>query len=258
MRKNSKPERKTRSVLARFFSKPFFVALLLWFLIGIVFYFLANLLIMPYVAGKFIGKVKVPALGGLPPEKARDLLRQGGLLYMLDSTGDYSVDVPAGRVLSQYPEKGTEVKQGRRIWVRISKGFKSVELPALRGLSLRQAEITLEQLGLRLGRVREVQNPALPAGAVIGTTPRAGSTLEKNRAVEIELSLGKDQAPSNMPTLTGLSLSEAKAQIEHLGLKVGKIISKKDAKSLPGTVLTQSPASGQPYLGRSVDLTVSK
>ncbi len=155
-------------MLARFFSKPFFIAVLLWFFIGVIFYLLLNLLVMPYFAGKFIGKVKVPVLVNLQPEKARDLLRKDALIYMLDSTGDYSNDVGAGRILSQYPVEGTEVKKGRRIWVRISKGLKSVELPPLRGLSLRQAEITLQQLGLKLGRVREIRNTNVPSGAVIG------------------------------------------------------------------------------------------
>lgn len=227
-------------------------------LAGAVLYFLTNMLAMPYVAGKFKGKVKVPALVSLPPEQAKDILNRNGLIYMLDSTGDYSTDVAAGRILTQYPETGTEVKKGRRIWVKISKGLKSVELPPLRGLSLRQAEITLQQLGLKVGRVREVRNAIFPAGAVIGTSPSANSTLEKGREVNIELSQGKDAGPSGMPSLKGMSLSQAKDQIKKLGLSLGKITYKKDARSLPNTILSQSPPSGGDCEGRSVDLVVTK
>ncbi|MEO7425638.1 MAG: PASTA domain-containing protein [Fibrobacteria bacterium] len=255
---NSKPERETPSVLARLFSRPFFLALLFWILAGAVLYFLTNMLIMPYVAGKFKGTVKVPALVSLPPEQAKSILLKNGLIYMLDSTGDYSNDIGAGKILTQYPETGTEVKQGRRIWVRISKGLKSVELPSLRGLSLRQAEITLQQLGLKMGRVREVRNAIFPAGAVIGTSPAANATLEKGREVNIELSQGKDATPTGMPSLIGMSLSQAKAQLKSLGLNVGKLAYKKEAKSLPNTVLSQSPAAGAAYQGRSVDLVVTK
>lgn len=245
-------------MLARFFSKPFFLALILWGFAGACLYLVLNMLVMPYLAGKFKATVQVPALLRLPPEQAKSILEKNGLIYMLDSTGDYSTDVAAGRILTQYPESGTEVKQGRRVWVKISKGLKSVELPALRGLSLRQAEITLQQLGLKMGRVREVRNSAIPAGAVIGTSPAKGATLEKGREVNIDLSQGAEAAPAGMPSLLGLSLNRAKERIKGLGLKLGKVTYKKDRKELPGTVLTQSPAAGAPYQGRAVDLAVSK
>ncbi|MDB5104020.1 MAG: putative serine/threonine protein kinase with sensor [Fibrobacteres bacterium] len=245
-------------MLSRFLSRPFFLALFLWFLTAAILYMLINMVAMPYVAGKFKGTVKVPALVSLPPEQAKAILVKNDLIYMLDSTGDYSTDVAAGKILTQYPETGTEVKKGRRIWVKISKGFKSVEMPALRGLSLRQAEITLQQLGLKVGRVREVRNTLIPAGAVIGTSPAAKATLEKGREVNIELSMGKDSESEGMPSLTGMSLSQAKEEVRKRGLSLGKITFKKDPKSLPNTVLSQSPSAGGETKGHSVDLVVTK
>lgn len=245
-------------MIARFFAKPFFVALLLWVFLVVTLYLLVNLLVMPYFAGKFIGKVAVPALVRLQPEKAKDILKSNGLLFMMDSSGDYSNDIGAGKIISQYPTEGTEVKKGRRIWVRISKGLKSVELPSLRGLSLRQAEITLQQLGLKMGRVKQIQNANFPSGAVIGTLPVANSHLEKGRSVEIELSLGKDAQPTGLPSLTGLTLSQAKEQVQKLGLKLGKVTIKKDPHSLPNTVLSQSPPAGSASEGKAIGIVVSK
>jgi eukaryotic-like serine/threonine-protein kinase len=245
-------------VAARFFSKPFFIALLLWGILGAGLYLLTDLLFMPYLAGKFKGTVKVPILVSLPPDQAKDILIRNELIYMLDSTGDYSTDVAAGKILSQYPLEGTEVKKGRRVWVKISKGFKSVELPVLRGLSLRQAEITLQQLGLKMGRVRSVRHGNIPSGAVIGTAPPAHTTLEKGRAVDIDLSEGKDAVSESMPSLLGLSLSQAKQQVKKLDLDLGSVVYKKDKKSLPGTVLSQSPAAGGTLRDQKVELVISK
>lgn len=245
-------------VIARFFSKPFFLAVFLWCFLGAVFYLIADMALMPYLAGKFKGTVKVPALVTLPPEQAKGILEKNGLLYMLDSTGDYSNDVAAGRILSQYPVGGTEVKQGRRVWVKISKGFKSVEVPVLRGLSLRQAEISLQQAGLGMGRVRRVRHGSVPSGAVIGTSPPAHTTTEKGREVNIDLSEGDEAVPTGMPSLLGMSLSQAKLQVKKLNLAVGKITYKKDKKSLPNTVLTQSPSPGTGLKGQAVDLVLSK
>lgn len=245
-------------VLARFFSKPFFLALILWTIISAGLYLVADLLLMPYVAGKFKGTVKVPALVSLPPDQAKGILVRDGLLYMLDSTGDYSNDVAAGKILSQYPIGGTEVKKGRRVWVKISKGFKSVQVPVLRGLSLRQAEISLQQAGLQMGRVRRVRHGAVPSGAVIGTSPPAHTTTEKGRNVDIDLSEGTDAVSAGMPSLLGMSLGQAKSQVKKLNLALGKIGYKKDMKSLPNTVLSQTPAAGTSLRGQTVDLVLSK
>lgn len=247
-------------VLARFFSKPFFLAASLWVLLGACLYLLADLLLMPYVAGKFKGTVKVPALVSLSPEAAKGMLEKNGLLYMLDSTGDYSADVAAGRILSQYPVTGTEVKKGRRVWVKISKGFKSVEVPSLRGLSLRQAEISLQQAGLQLGRIRRVRSGAVPAGAVIGTRPPARTITENGRSVEIDLSEGTEAVSTGIPSLLGLSLGQARQQAKKYNLSVGKIGYKKDKKSLPNTVLSQNPSAGAALKGngQTVDLVLSK
>lgn len=245
-------------MFTRFFSKPFFVAFLIWLGVGLSSYLVFNLLIMPYVAGKFIGKVKVPPLVKMEPEAARMALKKLSLLYMLDSTGDYSNDVTAGKILSQYPVEGTEVKKGRRIWVKISKGLKSVELPSLRGLSLRQAEITLQQLGLKLGRVTEIKNTNVPAGAVIGSSPRANAKLEQGHSVNIEISEGADAVSTSMPAVTGLSLSKAKEVLAKIRLSIGEITLKKEANTLPGTVLSQTPAAGSRLPLVAVDLVVSK
>jgi serine/threonine-protein kinase len=245
-------------VIARFFSRPFFLAVILWCLIGAAVYFVADLLVMPYVAGKFKGTVAVPALVAKTPEEAKGLLKRNDLLYMLDSTGDYSNEVAAGKVLSQYPVSGTEVKKGRRVWVKISKGGKSVEVPVLRGLSLRQAEISLQQAGLALGRVRRVRHGSVPSGAVIGSSPPAHTTAEKGREVHIDLSDGGDAVVSGMPSLLGLSLTQAKAKVKNLNLPLGKITYKKDMKSLPNTVLSQTPSAGSGLKGQAVDLVLSK
>jgi serine/threonine-protein kinase len=245
-------------VIARFFSRPFFLAVILWFLIGAALYLLADMLVMPYVAGKFKGTVAVPALIAKTPEEAKGILKRDNLIYMLDSTGDFSNEVAAGKILSQYPVDGTEVKQGRRVWVKVSKGGKSVEVPVLRGLSLRQAEITLQQAGLALGRVRRVRHGSVPSGAVIGTSPPAHTTTEKGREINLDLSDGGDAVSSGMPSLLGLSLTQAKAQVKKLNLTLGKITYKKDMKSLPNTVLSQTPSVGTGLKGQTVDLVLSK
>jgi eukaryotic-like serine/threonine-protein kinase len=242
----------------RLFSRPFFVASLLWLILLTVAYVAVDYWVMPTFAGQFKHKATVPAVIGLKTDSAEAMLDRLKLEFMLDSTSDYSVKIPAGHILSQFPAAGTVVKEGRRVWVKVSKGFKAVDIPQLRGLSVRQAEITLQQAGLKVGRVAEVLHAAIPAGAIIGTVPPAGAKVEMGRKVDIQVSSGVRAAVTVMPALRGRSLNQAKEQLRDLGLTLGKVSSRKESRSLPNTVLEQNPAAGKPLNGQAVDLILSK
>jgi len=244
--------------LPRLLSRPFFAASLLWLVLLSVTYVLADYWIMPTIAGQFKATAPVPELIGLRTDSARIALEKAGIEFMLDSTGDYSQNIPAGHILSQFPDAGTVVKQGRRVWVKVSKGFKSVEIPPLRGLSMRQAEITLQQAGLTVGREVQVTNSGIPAGAVIGTRPAAGTQVETGHTVDVQVAAGYTSHPTTMPTLRGLSLPQAKQKLEELQLKPGKLSYRKESRSLPNTVLDQGVPAGTPLQGQKVDLLLSK
>lgn len=244
--------------LPRLLSRPFFVAALVWLVILAFIYVIADYWVMPAVTGQFTPTSAVPALVGLKAEQAESQLDKLKLEYMLDSTGDYSQNIPAGHILSQFPASGTVVKQGRRVWVKVSKGFKAVDVPQLRGLSVRQGEITLQQAGLKVGKTDEVLHANIPAGAIIGTVPPAGAKVETGRVVRIQVSMGTKSAPSLMPSFKGLSLSKAKEKLADLGLSLGKTTSRKEGQSLPNTVLEQDPPAGSPLKGQKVDLILSK
>ncbi len=243
---------------SKLLAKPLVFGLTLWSAFALIVYVLINSLIMPYLAGKFTGTVAVPALTGLAPEQAKNILSQNHLLFMLDSTGDYSQNIKAGLVQGQYPLSGATVKKGRRVWIKISKGFKSEELPSLKGLSLRQAEITLQQLGLRLGQVSYLKQSNIPAGAVIASHPAAHALLEKGHAVNLEISEGKEEQVTKLPDFKGQSLTQTKMQLLKLRLRLGKVTYQKQKKSLPNTILSQTPMPGSKMNGTMVDLMVSQ
>jgi beta-lactam-binding protein with PASTA domain len=173
-------------MLLRWLTRPIVPALLTWFAVCIALFYVLDLFIMPWAAGKFAPTVSVPKLIGLRLEKARESLGPD-LSLMLDSSSDFS-DVPAGRIMSQFPDPGATVKKGRRIWVRISKGRRGIEVPALRGMSLRAAEISLQDAGLQLGSENYVSNSDAPAGAVIGSRPGAKTMVEKGHVVDLDVS----------------------------------------------------------------------
>jgi len=169
------------------------VAVLLFLVVGA-----ADKFIMPWVAGRFTPTVRVPKILGVERNQAGTNLAALGLILMLDSAGELSVDVPKGAVMFQFPEAGAEVKKGRRIWARLSKGLKGFETPVLRGMSLRQAQISLEQSGLTLGRVSYLRSTTVPTGAVLGSTPSAGSVVMHGGKVDVDISLGSESMPPDL------------------------------------------------------------
>jgi beta-lactam-binding protein with PASTA domain len=116
-------------VVPRFLIRPVVPALLSWAAVLLAFFLVADLFVMPWVAGRFRPVATVPLLRGLEPEAAADTLRARGLRFAVDTTADYSARIPKGRVLSQMPDSGAVVKQGRRVWVRLSLGREPILRP---------------------------------------------------------------------------------------------------------------------------------
>jgi len=64
-----------------------------------------------------------------------------------------------------------------------------VEVPALAGLTVKEAEATLKAAGLVVGPVREEPSEK-SAGVVIGSSPVADTSVEKGSAVALTVSTG--------------------------------------------------------------------
>ena len=87
------------------------------------------------------------------------------------------------------------------------------EVPALAGT--RQGE-ALNLLGPFKAEIVEEASEDVPAGAVIRTEPAAGTVLEHGKTVTIYISIGP--APRPLPELAGLTVAEATAELQAIGL----------------------------------------
>ena len=113
----------------RFLTRPFVPAFLAWCGLFLIAFFVVDWFVMPWAAGRFRPVTTVPYLGRLDTVTAARELHDRGLRFAIDTAGDYSRSVPKGRVLSQTPDSGSVVKQGRRIWVQLSRGREPVLHP---------------------------------------------------------------------------------------------------------------------------------
>jgi len=214
---------------------------------------------MPFMAGGFTKTVEVPDLQKADPEQAKAQLAEIGLVMVMDTLPEYNQKVEAGKIIKSRPVATARVKKGRRVWVTISKGLKQVELPDLKGYSVRQCEITLQQMGLKLGEVIWSKKNGIPVGVIFGSEPGAGTVIEPNSVVNLLASSGGYHSTHVTPKLIGMSLNKTKDYLSKLNLNLGQIEYRESQDQLPNTVLEQTPVPGLPLkTDVTINLIVSK
>ena len=214
---------------------------------------------MPIIAGRTTKTMLVPNVVDLSAEEADSVLKNAGLNVKWAREGRYSGEIAANNVLIQMPMANRTVKEGRTVFLTLSKGRQEVSVPDLRGVSPRQAEISLQRLELLLGSKIEGAHSAIPRGVVIRTEPEAGKKVRIGSRVDIIISSGNSSGKTLLPNLREMSLNRAKAVIDSLRFKLGGIIIIQVEDKLPNTVLELNPKPGE-YLeaGTEIDLTVAE
>jgi eukaryotic-like serine/threonine-protein kinase len=197
--------------------------------------------------------VTVPNVARQSEQAAGTTLRAAGL-NPLPSLAS-STTVATGLVISQSPRAGSVVEKGTSVRIVVSGGPASIPLINVAGLSESDAIAKLRKAGFKPTSKTE-SSPTVAVGKVIGTEPPAGPELQVGSTVTVLVSSGPP--PVKVPDLAGETLSAAEGTLTNEGLAVGTV-TKKTSTQAPGTVLSQSPASGSSLrAGGKVDLTVAK
>ena len=169
----------------------------------------------------------------------------------------YSSEYAEGRVCLQDPEPGVDMPKEGTITINISKGNKEGLVPSVIGMQKDDVEAFLQSYGYELGNVKTITSPE-KAGMVLEQNPVAGSTLDKESTVDIIVSDGKGTEKGTVPSVTRMSLEDAKKAIQAAGFKVGNITYDWDSSIGKGYVIYQQyQANSQLDKGTSIDLQVS-
>ncbi|MCK4403619.1 MAG: PASTA domain-containing protein [candidate division Zixibacteria bacterium] len=217
---------------------------------------LADRVIMPLVV--HWGEARaVPDLTDLSLEEVEDISKRKGLnLQVLAEV--YDPTKPPGTILSQIPPPNTRVREGRIVKITVSKGGKTVLVPKLEGISIRQAELLLVHEGLELGEVSWTSSGSFPEDVVIASTPLFGTSVPHGMSVNLRVSLGIKPDTVVVPDLLGMNLDESKKILREIGLGLGKTKVKVNNDFLPGTILKQSLPPGEKIeRGSKINLEVS-
>ena len=131
-----------------------------------------------------------------------------------------------------------------------------VVVPDVTGTTQAEAQATLQASGFKMVVAGQTPSTDVPAGAVVSENPAAGTKVRSRSEIGVTLSKGKPVA--TVPSLSGLTLDAASSAIVSAGLAVGSVTNQNNSTFPAGTVISQSPLSGEKLTaGNRVDLVVS-
>jgi serine/threonine-protein kinase len=203
--------------------------------------------------------VTLVSFRGLAPEDVETWLKDNGLVGERKSGANQTVE--KGLVYRQAPAAGEAVQRGGTVTYWVSSGPGKVEVPDLTGMSAADAAAALDRLGLEVGATTQDYSDTIPAGAVIGQDPPAGSEVAKGSAVDLVLSSGASPTPTPTPTLTqvppvmSMLEGDAVAALEAAGFAV--VVQYAPGPQDAGTVIDQDPpGESEAEVGSTVTITV--
>jgi serine/threonine-protein kinase len=218
---------------------------------------LVNYVVMPLVARRG-DHVPAPELVGLSLFEARRAADEAGFRIRVDAERP-DPQYRAGDVIMQTPAGGLDVKLGRTLVLVVSAGIDRRTVPALTGLTARQAQIEAELAGFAVSEIIQVHADAVERGRVIGTDPGDGAVAPAGGAIRMLVSLGPRAAELVMPSLVGRTPEEARLVAEELGLTVRSIKYERSRGFLRDVVVVQDPVAGSRVVaGEGVTLRVGK
>jgi beta-lactam-binding protein with PASTA domain len=183
---------------------------------------------------------KVPAVTGKTMQEAVKILEDGGFsVYIQDSV--WKEDMPPLTVLRQAPEGDQMVKTHRQVYLTVNRSQPPlVDVPNLVGLSFRNAELYIRQLGLKIGDT--TRKPDIAKDAVLeqlynGKPIGPGTRLFQGSTIDFVLGSGIGTDEFEVPDLRGLSYGDAKALLNNLGLNFAGVVADPDVKDTLGAYI---------------------
>jgi beta-lactam-binding protein with PASTA domain len=206
-------------------SKLFLKHLSIAILISIFFFFFIFIFLRIYT--RHGQALSVPDLRGLSIEEAEEVLvRKKLTCQIIDSV--YNNIVSRGCIVEQNPHADFKVKENRTIFLTINAfNPEMVLMPNLVGISLRQAQATIETAGLITGKLSYV--PDIAINNVLeqkyqNMNVKPGDSIPKGSKIDLVLGRGLSDEKTIAPNLVGMYYDYAVEKISARYLNVGAVI----------------------------------
>lgn len=216
---------------------------------------------------------KVPVVLGKSLTEAMQILTDKGFAVEVQDSVWEDGKAPHS-VIRQSPEGDEMVKAKRRIYLTVNR-FEppTVELPNMVGLSFRNAELYLRQMGLKLGdtsRKPDIAKDAVLEQLYHGQPFKPGYKVYVGSTIDFVLGSGIGTEQIDVPNLVGLTYAQAKMTIESLGLTVAGVVTEPGVEDTDNAlVYKQRPLQAEALpdgsiqknkirAGQSIDLWLDK
>jgi beta-lactam-binding protein with PASTA domain len=170
---------------------------------------------------------KVPSVLGQNIQAATQALTAKGFqVQVIDSVYDNTIGALA--VAKQSPDADAQVKKGRTIYLTINRAAApEVTMPNLVGFSYKSAQMYLQTLGLKMGDT--TYKPDIARNAVLeqkfnGVSIKPGTKLPVGSTISFVLGSGIGSGQYQVPDLIGLTLAQARTQLNALNINIGSIV----------------------------------
>lgn len=159
-------------------------------------------------------------------QEARQIAEENDLeLEVTDSV--YENDWPKSTIVKQNPQAGFHVKEGRTVFItKNASNPQKVKMPNVVGVSHRQAKNTLNNSGLKIGKLKHVPDIAINNvldQKVDGKDIEPGEMIPIGTEVDLVLGKGLSNKRSQVPDLENLKLEKAKNNILQAAMNIGAI-----------------------------------
>jgi hypothetical protein len=171
--------------------------------------------------------ITVPDLTGLPVEDVKIITESKKLRFEITDSIFYK-ELPRGSVAKQNPKPGSKVKNNRRIYLTMNAvNPEKIGMPAVTGVSLRQARAIIETYGLVLGKIS--YKPNIAVNVVLeqhfnDSIIEVGTMINKGSKINLVLGNGLSAKSTLTPNLIGFSLFMAREFLADRYLNIGAVI----------------------------------
>ncbi|HEX5152894.1 MAG TPA: PASTA domain-containing protein [Parafilimonas sp.] len=171
--------------------------------------------------------VTVPSVTGKPLAEATSVLEQKAFnVSVQDSV--YIDTLPPLTVVKQSPQSDDVVKIYRTVYLTINRANPPlIDMPDLRGFSFRSAQMFLESMGLKTGKISytpDIARNAVKNQLINGKTVEPGTKVPMSTAIDLVLGTGLGETQLSVPDLIGLTLSQARDYIAGDNINIGVVL----------------------------------
>ena len=201
-------------------------------------------------------EITVPNVSNMSESEAQKALEDAGF-EKITSDFAYSDSVAEGDVIGTTPAANARATKDTEIVMKVSKGSEKKTVPNVVGQQDGDAQNAITAAGLTVGTVTYEYYDDVPKGQVVSQTVAGGKKVAPGTSVGLTISSGpKPPEKVSVPPVTGISIEEARALLDGVGLKADIKYDSETAGTV-GQVIKCNPGVGtQVDEGSTVTLIV--